>query len=154
MLSVEFVYHTVIYTDKVPGTVYKVIRCSPRPSARVLLSLCLHALPPSGHLGRRRRGDHTAFLAAASKLVAETLGKSEQYVTVRCEAGVRNMLFAGTAEPSAQCAPASGASPEVNAKLSSASRGCFKPTLPWSPTATTSFDLARHNCGWSGRTFA
>ena len=103
-------------------------------------------------------GDHTAFLAAASKLVAETLGKSEQYVTVRCEAGVRNMLFAGTAEPSAQCALFSiGAlSPEVNAKLSLGLAGLLQTHFAVEPNRyyLNFFDLARHNCGWSGRTFA
>ena len=103
-------------------------------------------------------GDHAAFLAAASKLVAVALGKDEKWITVRCEAGVRNMIFGGTADPCAQCALYSiGAlGQEPNTALSAGLAQLLQVHFNVAPIRyyLNFFDMERQNCGWSGGTFA
>ena len=115
---------------------------------------CLTVLTSGG----TKDADYSAFLAAASKLVADTLGKPEQYVTVRVETAVKNMIFGGTDAPCAHATLQSiGAlSPEVNARFSAGLSELLSTHFSVDANRYYLFfsDVERHNCGWSGRTFA
>ena len=77
---------------------------------------------------------------------------------MRVESGCKNMIFAGTMDPCAQCQLFSiGAlNPEVNATFSAGLADLLAKHFAVDNTRyyVNFFDIERHNCGWSGRTFA
>lgn len=99
--------------------------------------------------------DRADLLAKASRTVAEMLGKPESYVMIVLEDG-RDMLFGGSAEPTAYLELKSLGLPESkSADFSSTLCGLLGDTLGI-PAGRIYIEFAappRHLFGWNGGTF-
>jgi phenylpyruvate tautomerase len=95
------------------------------------------------------------FVAAASQLTAELLGKPERYVMVQLQTG-QAMRFAGTAEPLAYCELKSiGLPVERTAEISQGVCQMIQQTLsiPLDRIYIEFSNAERNLWGWNGATF-
>ncbi|KAI5070829.1 hypothetical protein GOP47_0015172 [Adiantum capillus-veneris] len=96
------------------------------------------------------------ILRDASRAVATTIGKPEQYVMVLLRGGVP-VMFAGSEEPAAygEIVSIGGLSPSVNKTISSAISEILesKLSIPKSRFYLKFSDVNRPDFGWNGSTF-
>lgn len=96
-----------------------------------------------------------AFVASASQLTADLLGKPERYVMVQLQTG-QAMRFAGTAEPLAYCELKSiGLPVERTSDLSQALGNLIlkKLSIPTDRIYIEFSNAERNMWGWNGTTF-
>ena len=95
------------------------------------------------------------LLSALSKIVAENLGKPEQYMMVAVEEGA--MMMGGKGDPAAfvDLRSIGGLGPEVNGKITQKLCDLLKESLGIPPERTyiAFTDVAAGDWGWNGSTF-